>query len=156
MLKKQFYSHFNKSKDLILPLEEYHCKSTYALTISPSLQFHDNSPRLHQFLDNFLKNIKPLLAMNFKLYLEMSTLNQNYHFHGYANFNKDYEIALFYSNLPRIKELCSISLEKMFDCYWPVYVVKQRHLMKPFCVSLNEPYIQYKPSKTIYYKDKRS
>lgn len=153
MLKHRFStSIFNKPKDIILPLEEYNINKIYALTISPSLQFHDDSPRLHQFLDNFEKNIKPLLPMYFKLYLEMSTLNQHYHFHGYGNFYKDYNIAIFYSNLPRIKELCSISLVPIVDYNWPVYIIKQRHIMKSFCKFLKEPYIQYNPSKTIYYK----
>lgn len=119
-----------------IPNDEKELYYNYSFSISPKKQYHDDPPRLHQFITAFNDDIKPLInTMDYIIHLELSTKNCNFHFHGIASFKTKLTATLFYTNIPQLKELCTFKLQYLpteDDKKWWNYCIKQNLYLYPY------------------------
>lgn len=133
--KKQFLSGI-QSKSNVLSLENIIPSKNYTLTISPDPV---SEQRITQTYHNLL-GILDLFHANIVLYTELSTKNQNVHYHGFINFDKYLDITQFYLNIKEINTLCHFEMDDLTDLdQWYPYIVKQCPHMDAICHSRNIP-----------------
>lgn len=109
-------------------LEELVPLVSYALSINP--QYHNHS--LIE-MDSVHQNLFDILAVHssYKLQPELSTESILLHYHGWITFKSTLQIAEFYFYaLPKLKELCTLTIEPITSYDWYLYVNKQKHIMK--------------------------
>lgn len=142
--KNTLYNSAFPIKNKFLPLESIDPKGVYAFTISPSQQFQFKHEGIR--LPKFITHMKDLFiklfgTIKYKMYLEISTNNQNYHYHGIIQFINYSNIISFYDQLPKFQDDYSMELDTVEQQWiWYVYTHKQRHIMEPECHRLKQPY----------------
>lgn len=111
----------------------------YAFTITPSqqFQFKDEGVRIPKFVNHMKEIFHKIFVMNnikYKVYLEISTKSQNYHYHGLVKFMNYNNILNFYDQLPQYNDDYQIEIDSIEHMYmWYVYCHKQKHIIKPIC-----------------------
>lgn len=129
----------------IPPLETISTNKFYSFTISPdqSIQAKGESLRLPSFVHSAKNIIYNLFndQMIYQLYLEISPKTQNYHYHGIVVFKSYQSIIQFYDQLPSYSYNNKIELDSIDNLMiWYLYIIKQRHVMEPYCNYLNLSY----------------
>lgn len=130
-LRQTVYQSFdNQSK--YLKLEDIVPHKSYAITINP-----DNSGltdikvlQVYNLLYDHLHEFKG----NLKLFTEISTKNQNVHYHGFINWSSYKHIAQFYLSISKIKEWCQFEIDHINEIeQWWIYIVKQQPYVSHIC-----------------------
>lgn len=142
-------------------LELLHPRKTYVFTLNPS---QEQELKIKGTRDRVIHNILPFFHANVKMYTEMSTKNQNIHYHGFIRWDAYIEISQFYLNIEDIKKETQFEIDIYTDPdqWWP-YITKQCPQMDSICHHLKEPnillyiykttdYNQYNPPKTYIIK----
>lgn len=143
-LQKTFSESFD-NRSRYPKLEELVPSKTYAITINP-----DNTGltevRLLQVYNQLMEHIEEFKG-GLKLFTELSTKNQNVHYHGFIRWTSYKAIGQFYLNISKIKQWCQFEIDTINELeQWWLYIVKQRPYITRLCKINNVP------SKIKYYK----
>jgi len=113
------------------PLELLVPHKSYAITINPIQETELKVLETRRKMESI---ILPLFHANVKVYTELSTKNQNVHYHGFITFNNLKQIGLFYININEIKQHCQFEIDHLnqLDQWYP-YIIKQCPQMDSLC-----------------------
>lgn len=117
-------------------LETLRPRITYSLTINPEPEEH---LRIKTNYEKMLSKILPLFFGGIKLNTELSTKNQNIHYHGTIRWKDDNAIGWFYLSISSIKQYCQFEIDTIEDWGWNVYCIKQQHIMSRLCDKFKVP-----------------
>lgn len=112
-------------------LENLFPMKSFSLTVNPCPVTELKIRSTYQVL---WKEILPLLNGSVKLYTELSTQNQNVHYHGMIVWQSYLDISKFYNSIEEIKKLCQFEIDQLNDPdqWWP-YIMKQCPYMDALC-----------------------
>lgn len=135
-IKKQFQQSALRPAWVYPAIHELKVGVMYTLTISPSKQCTDLAlcVRRPGFKTYVSREIIELIPGSGKLYLDVSTKNQRYHYHGYFYFTHWIDIIQFYDNIPKLKDLCTFEIKELNSYEWLPYMRKTKHLFHKFSI----------------------
>lgn len=112
---------------------------SYAFTISPKKQ--SNTIVEQRVDDQKIFTLLDKVDTGYKMYPELSTKENNYHYHGYISFNSYLNITKFYYYIIRdLKELCTFVIKEIDTYDWYIYCRKQKLHMKALHRNYDIPY----------------
>jgi len=129
-LKNQFRNSI-ESGSKYPSLDSMRPQKSYAITVNPEpiMEF-----KLVETRNRMIEEILPLFHGNVKAYTELSTKNQNVHYHGIIRWDNYLELSKFYLNIKDIKNKCQFEVDELNDLdQWIPYIVKSCPQLDSIC-----------------------
>lgn len=131
------------------PMDKLIPGKSYAFTLNPDPEYEYKIPETRRKIEDII----PYFHAGVKVYTEISTKNQLVHYHGFINWSRYKDIALFYLNIPEIKKRCQFEIDTIGDdpldiVTWWVYVTKSCPYMDALCHDYKTPNLyKYDPNR---------